>query len=510
MLFKELVEYSNKIKNVSSRNAKIDIINNFLGKLKIKEAEIGVDFIAGKTRQGRLNIAWKGLSQLFKTSTLRSKNPPKLLEVDEYLEKTKATRGGEKIKILKLLFSCLGSQERKYLASLILGEVQQGAGEGLVKMAIAKFFSIKDSDIEHAYMHEPNIGKLFVYLLKKGEKGIKNLGIKIFSPVKPMLAEIADSLEDVYQGYDNFAVEYKLDGIRIQIHRKGNDVKIFSRHLKDITSHFPELVEIAKAIPVKSCILDGEAVGVDKNGRPLPFQILAKRTTRKKDINTLRKKIPVVPKFFDVLYVEGNNLTSDEYIERWKILNDLIREENYLTSRKLPVNKNDSLKFMNNSLTSGNEGIMVKLLNSPYRAGKRGKFWFKIKSAHTIDCIILAAEWGHGRRTGWLSNLHLGVLDETKMKFLMVGKTFKGLTDKMLIWLTKNLQKIKIHEDSWIIYVKPVVVVEIAFNEVQRSPKYESGYALRFARVKKLRDDKKPNEINTILDLEKMRGQVLT
>jgi DNA ligase-1 len=503
MVFKELVDYSNKLKKVSSRNDKIDVIINFLGTLNSKEAEIGVDYIAGKIKQGRLNIAWKGLSHLSKTPVSKKQRSLQLIEVDGYLEKTQSARGREKIKVLEPLFARLSRLEQKYLISLILGDVQQGAGEGLVKIAIARFFDLTESDIEHAYMREPDIGKLFVHLLKKGKSGIKELGIKIFSPVRPMLAEIAESLDDVFAAYSDFAVEYKLDGIRVQLHRRGDDVKIFSRHLKDITAHFPELIDVARALPASEFILDGEAIGVDNNGRALPFQVLARRTTRKKDIKLLQRKVPVLPKFFDILYVHGNDMTPHAYSERLKILNDIIRDKNYLAARILPVNKKNGLKFLDDSLTNGNEGVMVKLLNSPYRAGKRGKFWFKIKSAHTIDCVILAAEWGHGRRTGWLSNIHLGVLNETKTRYLMVGKTFKGMTDKMLIWLTENLQKIKVHEDRWILYVKPEIVVEIAFNEVQKSPKYDSGFALRFARVKKIRGDKKPYEINTILDLEK-------
>jgi DNA ligase-1 len=503
MLFKKLVEYSNRLKKVSLRNAKIDVIIDFLGRLNSREAEIGVDYIAGKIKQGRLNIAWKGLSQLLKTPASRVQKSPQLIEVDGYLGKVQSARGREKLKVIEPLFGRLSRLEQRYLVSLILGDVQQGVGEGLVKIAIARFFDFPENDIEYAYMHEPDIGQLFVRLLKRGKSGVKDLGIKIFSPVRPMLAKIAESLDDIFNEYSDFAIEYKFDGIRIQLHRKDDDVKIFSRHLKDITAHFPELVDVAKALPASEFILDGEAIGVDNDGRPLPFQILAKRTTRKKDIKLLQKRVPVLPKFFDVLYLEGEDLTRVEYLERWKVLNKIFKKKNYMALRKLAKNQNEGSQFMKDSLMNGNEGVMVKLLNSPYQAGKRGRFWFKIKSAHTIDCVILAAEWGHGRRTGWLSNLHLGVLGETKERFLMVGKTFKGMTDKMLIWLTENLQKIKVHEDRWTLYVKPEIVVEIAFNEVQKSPKYDSGFALRFARVKKIRGDKKPYEINTILDLEK-------
>ncbi len=502
MLFNRLVEYSRQVRNVSSRNAKIDIITAFLGELDKEEAEIGVNYISGSVRQGRLNLAWKGLSELIHVNLIQPVRSPDLREVDEFLNMTKSARGRSKIEVLKTLFMRLSTQEREYLVMLIVGDVQQGAGEGLVKKALAQFFDTDDSAIEYAYMHEPNIGKLFEYVLRKGKAGIQNLGMQIFSPVRPMLAQTAESIEEVFRECSDFALEHKLDGIRIQIHKKGDCVKIFSRHLKDITVHFPELVDNAKTLPVDETILDGEAIGIGRDGQPLPFQLLAKRTTRKKDINGIRKSIRVIPQFFDVLYKEGYDYTSLPYRERWEILNDMIMNKQFLTQRMLPRSKVQGKTFFEDALNRGREGVMVKLLDSHYKAGKRGKLWFKVKRANTIDCVILAAEWGHGRRTGWLSNLHLGILDETQSKFLMVGKTFKGLSDDMMRWLTEHLQRIKVHEDTWTVYVKPEIVVEIAFNEVQTSPKYDSRVALRFARVKTIRHDKKPYEINTILDLE--------
>ncbi len=504
MIFKVLVEYSCRLRKTSSRNEKVDIIADFLRQLTQKDAAIGVSYISGRIRQGRLNITWKGLSELL-NCTLTTKRTPNLIQIDRYLEKTVTAKGREKVNILRPLFERLNKDERRYLISLLVGEVQQGAGEGVVKIAIARFFDLKDEQIERAYLKQPDIAELFAHLLERGKEGIAGLGIRLFSPVKPMLAQIADSIDDVFDEYDDFSLEYKLDGVRIQVHRDGEKVKVYSRHLRDITAHFPELVNVTRLLPGKSFILDGEAVGVDDKGRPVPFQVLARRTTRKKDVARMQEEIPVLPQFFDVLYVDGEDLTRHKYQERLKVLNDLVRKKKYLTVRREPLNRRDARSFFETSLKQGNEGVMLKLHDSEYRPGKRGKLWFKIKGAHTVDCVILAAEWGHGRRHGWLSNLHLGVLDETGAKYLMVGKTFKGLTDKMLTWLTENLPRYKVYEDRWTVYVTPKVVVEIVFNEVQRSPKYESGVALRFARVKKIRDDKKPEEINTILDLEKLR-----
>ncbi len=502
MRFRELVDYSDKLKKVSSRNAKIELVIDFLKKLDKKEAEIGVSFISCKVRQGRLNIAWAGLSELPRTPSGGSNTSPTLIEIDEFLERTKSARGSDKMQVLSALFARLSKQERKYLVALILIDVRQGVAEGIVKIAISEIFGLDDSEIEYANMHEPDLGRLFVLLRGKGKDALKNLGVRLFYPVKPMLAEIAESIEDLYEMESDFALEHKLDGIRIQIHRKGEEVRIFSRHLKDITDHFPDLVEIAKTIPVKEFILDGEAIGIGKNGKSLPFQVLARRTTRRKDIEVLKKTIPVIPKFFDVIYLSGEETTAGSYTERWKTLADVVRNKKYLVTRGIPSTKSEAKKFLQDSLASGNEGLVAKLFDSPYQAGKRGNLWFKLKSSQTIDCVILAAEWGHGRRTGWLSNLHLGVLDETKTKYLMVGKTFKGLTDQMLAWLTENLEKITVHRDKWVSYVKPEVVIEVAYNGAQQSPKYDSGFALRFARVKRIRTDKSPKEINTVLDLK--------
>ena len=508
MLFSELVEYSNKIRKASARNEKIKIILEFLSRLNRADAEIGVNYMAGKLKQGRINLAWKNLSQLMQTPRAVADTNLDLRQVDEYVEKSLKARGQEKIKVLYPLFSQLDILEKRHFVDLIIGGVQQGAAEGLVKIAMARFFDLTEHEIDTAYLPMPYLGKLFGYLLDKGKSGINDLSIRVFSPVKPMLAEIAESLSTVYDEYDEFAIEHKLDGIRIQVHKQDETVHIFSRHLKDITPHFPDLVGVVRSLPARELILDGEAIGIDKAGMPTAFQTLARRTTRKKDIDRMKEEVPVEPRFFDALFINGQDLTMKNYAERWQMLEDIIRNKGYLARRILPLNKNQASQFFEESLKNGNEGIMVKLLGSHYRAGKRGRFWFKIKGVHTVDCVVLAAEWGHGRRKGWLSNLHLGVFDETKTRFLMVGKTFKGLTDEMLEWFTANLPKIKVHEDNWTVYVKPEVVVEIEFNVVQNSSKYDAHKALRFARVKKIRRDKNPLEINTIIDLEKLSPSI--
>ncbi|UCD19702.1 MAG: ATP-dependent DNA ligase [candidate division WOR-3 bacterium] len=500
MYFKKLVEYSKRLRRTHSRNAKVELIKDFMGRLTKEEAKVGIHYISGRIVQGKINLAWRGLSALLTTAKTKG-SPPELVEVNASLQRASENRGKAKVEVLKPLFVRLSQAERKHLVSLIIGEVQQGAGEGLVKIAIADLFGLSDAAIERAYLQKPDIGELFELLLDRGKAAVEKITMKIFSPVKPMLAQIAESIDDVPAAGDVFALEYKLDGIRIQVHRKDDEVRVFSRHLRDITTQFPELVRVARQLPVSRLILDGEAIGIDQKGRPVPFQVLSRRTTRRKEIAEAQNQVPVLPQFFDVLYVDGVDMTEKSYAERIRVLKDVVRDRRYRTARVKPSTRKRAVDFYEQSLARGNEGVMVKLLKSQYRPGKRGKFWFKIKGAHTIDCVILGAEWGHGRRRGLLSNLHLGVFDETGKKYLMVGKTFKGLTDKMLGWFTTTLPRYKVHEDKWTVYVKPVVVVEVAFNEVQKSPKYESGIALRFARVKRIRSDKTAKEINNIIDL---------
>ena len=500
----DLVEYSHKLRKTSLKTEKIKIIMSFLHELSIDDAEIGVNYISGKIRQGRLNFTWKNLTVLLKTKRISTK-PISLMELDKCLTSAKKARGREKITVLKPLFERISVPEKKHIIGLITNELHQGAAEGLVKLSIARFFLLGDSEMEQAYLQNPDLGTLFKYLLEHGKEGVRTLSITLFRPVKPMLAEISNSIADFFNMTDEISIEEKLDGIRVQVHRDRDEIRIFSRNLKDITSHFPEIVDYVKNIPVQRFILDGEAIGVDKNGRILPFQTLGKRTMRKKNIAEMMEHIPVIPKFFDILYLDQDDLTTKAYKERQDVLNDIITDNNLLLIKTKPVKKHDIDEFFENSVKSGNEGIVAKLVDSPYRPGKRGKYWFKLKQVYTIDCVILAAEWGHGRRKGLLSNLHLGVLDETRSKYLMVGKTFKGLTDNMLAWFTENLLPLKIHEDDWTIYVKPDIVVEIAFNEVQKSSKYDSGFALRFARVRRIRHDKNPKQINTIIDLVKLK-----
>ncbi|MCX7994524.1 MAG: ATP-dependent DNA ligase [candidate division WOR-3 bacterium] len=502
MKYKELVDYSHKLKSVSSRNEKIELIIDFLKRLVPEERIIGVNYIAGIIRQGKINIGWSGIQSVMNVKRTEE-IPCDLKTIDAYLEKIKNVKGSEKLKILSELFARMDESERKHLASLILGEIEQGAGAGMVKLALAKFFNITEQEIEDAYLREPDLGIIYSKLIKGGKEAIKEFKIKLFTPVRPMLAESIEASDELFRDYKDFIAEYKFDGIRIQVHRQGDEIKIYSRHLQEITDQLPEIIEVAKKIPANEFIIDGEAVGFDANGMPLPFQILSRRTMRKKDITKMKEEIPIQPRFFDLIYIDGQDITAEAYRRRHKILKEIIENPLYLVPHLEPKTDSELDRFLEESMTAGNEGLMIKMQESPYQAGKRRRFWLKLKPAKTIDCVILGAEWGHGRRRGWLSNLHLGILDETRTRYLMVGKTFKGLTDDMLRWLTENLLKYKVAEDRWTVYTRPEIVIEVAFNEVQKSPKYDSGYALRFARVKRIRNDKMAKDVNTIIDLEK-------
>ena len=503
MFLTDLLDCVRLLKKASSRNKKIEIITSYLERLSRDEAEPGTHFIAGKIRQGKLNVNWKVLSALSKTAQVPG-SPVSLNELDEILTAAKSARSSEKEKIMRPVFERMTSELRTYVIGLIIGEVHQGAGEGLVKMAIARAGGLDREELEQIYLRNPDIGRLYAGLREKDQGIAVRTGVVLFRPMKPMLAKVTESITEALRECADAAVEYKLDGVRIQVHKDKDMVRIFSRNLKDMTEKFPDIVTAVQNLPVKKCILDGEAVGLDTDGRVIPFQTLARRTTRKARIREFAENIPVIPQFFDLLYLEGEDLSMKAYRERVQMLDRVISDKKYLVRRKIPKSAEGAAGFYDESVNAGHEGIVMKLLDSPYRPGKRGKLWFKIKHTNTIDCVILAAEWGYGRRTGWLSNLHLGVLDETGTKYLMVGKTFKGLADRMLQWFTDNLPRHQIHKDRWTVYVKPVVVVEIVYNGILTSKKYDSGYALRFARVKRIRHDKKPSQINSVIDIQKL------
>jgi DNA ligase-1 len=347
-------------------------------------------------------------------------------------------------------------------------------------------------------MYAPSLGALARAALEEGAAGLGRFSLRLLSPVAPMLASPAGDAEEALSRLGEAAFEYKLDGARLQVHRAGDEVRVFTRQLQDVTSRLPEVVEWARALPVREAVVEGEALALRPDGRPRPFQETMRRLGRSKDVEEARRQLPLSPFFFDLLYLEGDGpLVEATYAERAARLARLVAPE-LLLPRLVTSDAGEAERFFDRAIEAGHEGLMAKSLAAPYEAGQRGFHWLKLKAAHTVDLVILAAEWGSGRRKGWLSNLHLGARDAGSGQPVMLGKTFKGLTDEMLRWQTERLLALETARDEWTVRVRPELVVEIAFSDVQESPRYPAGLALRFARVRRHRPEKPASEADTL------------
>ena len=514
-LFLEIAQLCENLSKTTKRLEKIDMICNFLKKLKSDEIAPAVLLIIGwnlpETLTEPLGISYATLMDILsekKQETL-IKQHLTIKNVKNYFEKIASISGpGSKQKKKDLLLSLLSQAsplEAKWLIKNIFGEMQHGVSNGLMIEAIAHAINIEEKYIRRAYMFIGDLGKIAEIALIKGKEGILNIGIEIFHPIKPMLAEMSYDLKEVFKEHGGkTALEYKLDGARVQIHKKNDKIRIFSRRLSDVTESLPDIVELIKEkIKGEEFIIDGEVIGIDKNGKPLPFQDLMRRFKRIKNINEIIKEIPVKLFLFDIMYYNGELLIDETYEERWKILSSICDKE-ILVNRIITNDLIEAENFLKKAIEEGHEGLMAKSLSSKYTPGKRGKKWFKIKPAETLDLVIVGADWGYGRRTGWLSDYYLAAYNEENNEFEIIGKTFKGLTDKEFEEITKKLLEIKIHETEHTVWVKPEIVVEIAFNEIQRSPKYKSGYALRFARIIRIREDKSPKEADTMAKVKQL------
>jgi DNA ligase-1 len=340
-------------------------------------------------------------------------------------------------------------------------------------------------------------------VLEKGEAGLAEYDVKLFRPVQPMLAQSAEDVEEALGDLGEAALEFKLDGARVQVHKSGDDVMVFTRALNDVTAAVPEVVEAVRALPARELILDGEVLSLKPDGRPQAFQTTMRRFGRKLDLDRMRAELPLSPFWFDLIYLDGGHLLNEPQSRRFAALADLA-PASFVVPHALTADPVKAQEFLENALERGHEGIMAKSPGAVYATGARGRNWLKVKHVHTLDLVILAAEWGSGRRRGWLSNLHLGARDTEKGGFAMLGKTFKGLTDEMLAWQTQEFLKIEIGRDGHTVHIEPKLVAEIAFNEIQISPRYASGLALRFARVKRYRTDKTAAESDTYQTVRKL------
>jgi DNA ligase-1 len=424
-----------------------------------------------------------------------------LTEVNEAFRDIAATTGpgstSERVRRLRGLLARATDEERDFLLRLALGELRQGSLAGLMAEAIARASGVPLARVRRAIMVSGDLAAVGRMALEKGEEGLDAFDIRLFQPLEPMLAHTADDVAAALEALGTASLEYKMDGARVQAHKGGGEVRIYTRGLNEVTVAVPEVVEAIAALPVREAILDGEVLALRADGMPQPFQITMRRFGRKLNVEEMRGRLPVAAFLFDCLYLEGESLIDRSTAERIAALSGAVPVELRMPQASTG-DRAEAEAFAAAALAAGHEGIMAKALDAPYEAGNRGKSWLKIKRAHTLDLVILAAEWGHGRRQGWLSNLHLGARDPEKGGFVMLGKTFKGLTDGMLEWQTRRLLELELARDAWTVYVRPDLVVEIAFSDVQASPRYPAGLALRLARVKRYRTDKPAAEADTI------------
>ena len=491
MLLNDLVTTSLSVAGTRSRSAKVALLADLIARFGPDEIEIGVGFLIGQPRQRRLNVGW---ATAWKDRTVAADEPTvTLLDVDQCFQQLADASGTgsqtARTALVTGLFGRATHDEQNYLRRLIVGEMRQGALEGVVTDAVAKAAGVPLDVVRRAAMLTGDILRTAVVAGTAGLEGLTRVGLRVLQPVQPMLASTAASVSEAVEQIGRSSIEWKLDGIRIQVHRAGEEVRIFTRNLNDVTHRLPGVVEIIRSIPATRVILDGELIGLHEDDVPRLFQETAGSFGSEG-----ASKITLQPFFFDCLHADGIDLIDMPLIERQATL---ARVAGAMRIPTLETTDGDvASAFSDEALAAGHEGVMVKALDSLYEAGRRGKSWRKVKPVRTLDLVVLAAEWGHGRRQGWLSNLHLGARGPDG--FVMVGKTFKGMTDALLTWQTEQFLARKVEERGIEVHVRPELVVEIAVDGVQKSTRYPGGVTLRFARVKRYRPDKTPGDADTI------------
>ncbi len=540
--FRVLAELCERLERTSKRNLMVEMVANLLENLDHDEVEPAVSMILGRAfprwdsrvlevgwitlttiiqrltktnwevfnnafaKTGDVGSAVKAVfeaSKIYRQATLLEK-PLTILEVRRSFEGIAEASGirsrERRERMVEALLSVATPLEAKYLVKILIGEMRTGFYEGLMELAIAKTFHVPLEDVRKACMMMGDIGEVSALLKLRGKEALAHVGFTIFRPVKLMMAQTAKTVKEaIIEHGGKTAFEYKLDGARIQIHKSGGEVKIFSRRLTDVTQSLPEIVElIQREVKAENVILEGEVIAVDDQGNPLPFQHLMRRFKRIHKIEETRGKIPIKFFLFDILYRNGQSLIHKPYMERRKILGETV-DEIRLTAQIVTGDVEVAEEFLKQGLSNGHEGLMAKRLNGDYTLGVRGKKWLKVKPVlEPLDLVIVAAEYGYGRRHNWLSDYYLAARDAETDKFHVIGKTFKGLTDKEIMEMTERLKKLVIKEEHRRVIVIPKIVVEVLYNEIQKSPKYESKMALRFARISRIREDKTPEEASTI------------
>jgi ATP-dependent DNA ligase I len=508
VLIGELAGVSRAVSTTSARLAKVAALAEALRAASAEEVPVVVAYLSGELPQRQIGVGW---------AALRSAPPPAaassltVLEVDDAFTQIGAVSGkgsaAERKRLVGKLFAAATAEEQYFLVRLLSGELRQGALDGVMTDAVAKATEVPVAEVRRAVMLSGSLAVAAQAALGGGSAALARFGLQVGRPLKPMLAASEASMEEALaKAGAPAAVEWKLDGIRVQAHvsRDNADravVRLFTRSLDDITDRLPEVVAALTKLPVHDAVFDGELIALRPDGRPHAFQDTASRAASEIDAPSAAKQgagtVPLSVFLFDALHLDGKDLVDLPDAERHAALAAVVPEA-MLMPRLVTDSAAEATEFFQDAVKRGHEGVVVKSLTTPYAAGRRGAGWIKVKPRHTLDLVVLAVEWGHGRRQGWLSNLHLGARDPETGGWVMLGKTFKGLTDELLTWQTARFLELEDHRDDWTVYVHPEQVVEIAFDGVQRSPRYPGGVALRFARVLRYRQDKTASEADTI------------
>ena len=509
MLLADVARTSREVAATRSRSAKVAALAGLLAGTEPAQAPVVVTYLAGRLPQRRLGVGWRALS---------GQRPPPAPEprltvaaTDAALADIAAASGagatGRRRELLGALFAEATEEEQDFLIRLISGELRQGALDALAAEGLAAAVGAAPDEVRRAVMLGGSLGAVAEALLARGRDALAEFRLTVGRPVLPMLAQSAEDLDEALDRLGPCVVEEKLDGIRVQVHRDGDAVRIFTRTLDEITDRLPEVRAAALELDVASAVLDGEVIAFDEDGRPHPFQDVSGR------VGSLSGALPLSPVFFDLLTVDGRDLLGLPTERRHAELARVAPEPRRV--RRLPVpepasgeSRRAAREFAEAVLARGHEGVLVKALDAPYNAGRRGAAWLKVKPVHTLDLVVLAAEWGHGRRRGRLSNLHLGARSADGTSFVMLGKTFKGMTDAMLAWQTERLLELaeddggRDRRDGGVVRVRPELVVEVAFDGVQRSTRYPAGVTLRFARVLRYREDKRAADPEAVASVD--------
>jgi DNA ligase-1 len=508
MLFAEVAKTSVAVAAVSGRLEKVARLSELLRRLEPAELETAISWLSGEPRQGRIGV---GHSTLASGSSAEASDSPTLTiaEVDAALSRLHAVAGkgaaSRRVSLLRDLFARATRDEQDFLRRLLYGELRQGALEGVLTDAAASALSVDPVKLRRAAMITGDLAAAARAVRDNGAAALEAMAIRLMRPVQPMLADAGETLSEALETLGGAALEYKLDGARIQVHKDNDDVRIFSRSLRDVTAAAPEAVALVQSLPARRLILDGEVIALRADGTPHPFQVTMSRFGRAKGAGRTAAHLALTPFFFDCLYLDGAALLDEPHERRIQALDEIAKAA--AVPRIVRPTSAAAGAFAREAVARGHEGIMAKALAAPYSAGRRGSAWLKLKQARALDLVVLAAEWGSGRRQGWLSNLHLGARDPEHGSFVMLGKTFKGMTDEMLTWQTARLLDLEIGRDAYVVFVRPELVVEVAFNEIQDSPVYPGGLALRFARVKRYRTDKMASDADTIDTVRRLAGR---